>query len=144
MKKIILITLAISSMNCSVSKKKEKNQEAIIHEVVLSPNTPKDKKGEEIFTVVEKQPEFPGGQKALDDFIKLNLKDSRKYKKGNVYAQFIIEKDGSITDIKIIRGLSNKQDIEVVRLISTMPNWIPGKQREKKRRVRYVLPVKFN
>jgi protein TonB len=130
-------------MSCSIFKKKEEPNNVIIHEVVLDSNTPK-KQGEGVFTVVEQMPEFPGGQEALDKFMKDNLKTSRKYKKGNSYAQFIIEKNGSISDVKIIRGLSNKQDIEVVLLISTMPNSIPGKQRGKLVRVRNVLPVKFD
>lgn len=142
MKKIILFTLTISLMSCSVAKKKEQQKEVVIHTVSIEQNT-SNNKGEEVFTVVENPPEFPGGQDELDKFIQENLKSSRRFKKGNAYVQFIVEKDGSLTDIKIIRGLSPSQDKEVLRLISIMPKWIPGKQREKNVRVRYVLPVKF-
>tara|TARA_B110000977_G_scaffold53194_1_gene72303 strand:+ start:1668 stop:2060 length:393 start_codon:yes stop_codon:yes gene_type:complete len=129
MKKIILFTLTMSLISYSIFKKNESSNSVTIHNE------------EDVFTVVENPPTFPGGQSALDIFIQENLIISRKYKKGNVYTSFIIEKNGSITDVKILRGLTPAQAKEAVRLVLSMQNWNPGKQREEAVRVRNVLPV---
>ncbi|MEZ7902183.1 MAG: protein TonB [Urechidicola sp.] len=129
MKKIILFTLTMSLISYSIFKKNESSNSVTIYNE------------EDVFTVVENPPTFPGGQSALDIFIQENLIISRKYKKGNVYTSFIIEKNGSITDVKILRGLTPAQDKEAVRLVLSMQNWNPGKQREEAVRVRNVLPV---
>lgn len=75
-------------------------------------------------------PEFPGGKEALMEFIQKNKRYPEKAKnegvKGKVYVEFIIEKDGSITNTRIIKGLSEETDKEVLRLIGIMPNWTPG------------------
>ena len=101
-----------------------------------------------VFTVVEKMPEFPGGGYAYYKF----LADSIQYPQlaienkiqGTVYVQFVIEKDGSITNIKVLRGIGGGCNEEAVRVIKSMPNWIPGKQKGKPVRVLYNLPIKFN
>ncbi|MFQ3336423.1 MAG: protein TonB [Flavobacteriales bacterium] len=129
MKKIILFTLTMSLISYSIFKKNESSNSVTIYNE------------EDVFTVVENPPTFPGGQSALDIFIQENLIISRKYKKGNVYTSFIIEKNGSITDVKILRGLTPAQAKEAVRLVLSMQNWNPGKQREEAVRVRNVLPV---
>ena len=129
MKKIILFTLTMSLISYSIFKKNESSNSVTIYNE------------EDVFTVVENPPTFPGGQSALDIFIQENLIISRKYKKGNVYTSFIIEKNGSITDVKILRDLTPAQDKEAVRLVLSMQNWNPGKQREEAVRVRNVLPV---
>jgi len=64
--------------------------------------------------------------------------------KGKVYVQFVVEKDGSITDIKIIRGIGSGCDAEAKRAVKRMPKWQPGEQRGKPVRVRFVLPVNFS
>jgi TonB family protein len=100
-----------------------------------------------IFTVVEKMPEFPGGGYAFYNF----LADSIQYPQlaienkiqGKVYVQFVVEEDGSITNIKVLRGIGGGCDEEALRVIKLMPNWIPGKQNGKPVRVLYNLPIKF-
>ena len=62
---------------------------------------------------------------------------------GKVYIQFVIEKDGSITDVKVIRGVDASLDKEAVRVVKSMPKWKPGKQRNKPVRVSYTLPINF-
>jgi TonB family protein len=102
----------------------------------------------ELFVVVEKMPEFPGGEEALNRY----LNDSIHYPEpaienniqGTVYIRFIVEKDGSITDITVLRGIGGGCDEEAVRVIKSMPNWIPGKQRGKPVRVAFTIPVKFD
>ena len=140
MKKVPLFILTISMISCSTLKKKEEQNKAS-QQIITVNNQNKDTE-EEVYTVVEQNPEFPGGQVELDKFIAKN-KSAKRFKKGTVYAQFIIEKDGSLTDIKIIRGLSAKENSETIRLIKCMPKWAPGKHRDTAKRVRYVLPVKF-
>lgn len=101
-----------------------------------------------IFAVVEIMPEFPGGGYAFYKF----LADSIQYPQlaienkiqGKVYVQFVVEEDGSITDIKVLRGIGGGCDEEALRIIKLMPNWIPGKQNGKPVRVLYNLPIKFN
>jgi len=104
--------------------------------------------GDEIFTVVEEMPQFPGGQNALNTFIMTNLKypqqDVVKGTEGTVYVSFIVEASGAVSNVSILRGLSEGCDEEVVRVIKLMPSWSPGKQRNKAVRVKMHLPVKFS
>jgi len=101
----------------------------------------------EIFTLVEKMPEFPGGETTLMKYLSANLtyppgaRDSLI--EGTVYVSFIVEKDGSVTNVRVIRGLGRGFDEEVVRVIENMPRWTPGQQRGKPVRVQFNLPVVF-
>ena len=99
-----------------------------------------------IFMVVEKMPEFPGGQQALMRFLAENIRVPNvgdHPPTGRVILQFVVEIDGSITNIEILRSIDRNLDQEAVRVIESMPNWIPGEQRGVKVRVRFVLPVTF-
>ena len=100
-----------------------------------------------IYTVVEHQPEYPGGYDALMSFIKENLRyplDARQQGiEGTVYASFIVEKEGAIDSVKIIRGISPTCDQEVVRVVKLFPKWKAGMQSGQTVRVRFVLPIKF-
>lgn len=101
----------------------------------------------EAFVIVETMPEFPGGKKALEKYFTDNLNYPEAAKKagisGKVTINFVVEADGSLSDIKIIKGLGFGCDEEVLRLITQMPKWKPGKQRGKVVSVRMTLPVKF-
>lgn len=101
----------------------------------------------DVFTAVEQEPEFPGGTQALMEFIRTNLrypepcfKDSIE---GRVTLSFVVERDGSVTEITKMRSPNEELTKEAIRVVSAMPKWIPGKQRGKAVRVRYVLPVTF-
>lgn len=100
-----------------------------------------------VYTVVEQFPEFPGGDEARMLFLRKNIKYPRSAQEegiqGTVYATFIVEKDGSLSDIKILRGLSSDINSEVIRVIKLFPKWIPGKQNGKIVRVQYNIPVRF-
>ena len=102
---------------------------------------------EEIFVVVEQQPEFPGGMSALMKFLGDNIKypviAQENGIQGRVITTFVVERDGSITDINVVRGQDPSLDKEAVRVIKTMPRWKPGQQRGKPVRVRFTLPVQF-
>ena len=103
-------------------------------------------KVDRVFTIVSEMPEFPGGSSALLNYLKSYvyprdaLKDSIQ---GRVLVQFIIEKDGSITNVKVENSVYPSLDAEAIRLVLQMPKWKPGKQLGSLRRVRYVVPVNF-
>jgi TonB family protein len=100
-----------------------------------------------IFDVVEKAPEFEGGIQAWNEWIKSNIQYPNTAKQmgveGTVYVVFVINKDGTIDQPEILRGIGAGCDEEVIRLISEAPNWIPGEQRGQKVNVRMRLPVRF-
>ena len=101
----------------------------------------------DVFTVVEEMPVFPGGSKKLLKYIADNIKYPEKAKKdkvqGRVFITFVVEKDGSVSDVKLLRGIGSGCDEESMRVVRNMPNWTPGKQRGKPVRVQYNLPIKF-
>ncbi len=101
----------------------------------------------EIFTVVESMPEFPGGESALYKFLAKNIEYPQIANEGGiqgrVFVTFVVEKDGSITDVRVLRGIGGGCDEEAIRVVKSMPKWKPGKQRGKPVRVQYNLPIKF-
>ncbi len=111
------------------------------------PKAVEEEATEEIFVVVEQQPEFPGGMSALMKFLGDNIKypviAQENGIQGRVITTFVVERDGSITDINVVRGQDPSLDKEAVRVIKTMPRWKPGQQRGKPVRVRFTLPVQF-
>ena len=103
---------------------------------------------DDIFDVVEEMPVFPGGQTGLMEFIAKNLRYPVKAQKegiqGRVIARFIVEKDGSVSNLAVARrSASSELDAEAIRVLSTMPKWTPGKQRGKEVRVKYTVPIAF-
>jgi len=104
--------------------------------------------GEEVFTVVEKMPEYPGGEEERVNFLVKNIKYPEEARKngisGTVFITFIIEKSGEITNIKVLKGVDEILDNEAIRVISIMPDWKPGMQRGKPVRVQFNMPIQFN
>ena len=102
---------------------------------------------EEIYTVVEQMPEFPGGQDKLFQYLKENIKypdDAEKAGlEGRVICQFVVDKDGSITDINVIKSINESLDKEAVRVIKAMPKWKPGKMKGEAVRVKFTIPISF-
>ena len=102
---------------------------------------------DEIFVVVEQQPEFPGGPEALLKFIGENVRYPKEAQEkgiqGRVIVNFVVNKDGSLSDMKVVRGQDASLDAEAIRIISTMPKWKPGMQRGKAVNVRFTLPITF-
>lgn len=105
------------------------------------------KKNQQVFDVVEKMPEYPGGQAALFEYLQKNVKypaDAEKKKvEGRVLVTFVVNTDGSITDIEVVRKTFPSLDAEAVRVISGMPKWKPGEQKGQKVRVKYTVPLTF-
>lgn len=103
---------------------------------------------DDIFVVVEENPQFPnGGTAGLLQYLGENIKyptiPQENGTQGRVTVQFVVNKDGSIVDVKVIRGVDPYLDKEAVRVISTMPKWIPGKQRGVPVRCKFTVPVTF-
>ncbi|MCR4658914.1 MAG: energy transducer TonB [Bacteroidales bacterium] len=103
---------------------------------------------EEIFTVVENDPEFPGGMEALYKYLRESIKYPQIAKENNitgrVFVTFVVEKDGSIANPRILRDIGGGCGAEAIRVVKAMPKWTPGKQRGKPVRVQFNLPVSFN
>ena len=118
--------------------------------VIAAPvETPVEEEEEEVvFMVVEKMPEFPGGQQALFKYLSENVKypviAQENGIQGRVICQFTVNKDGSIVDVEVVRsGGDPSLDKEAVRVIKSMPKWKAGQQRGKPVRVKYTVPVSF-
>lgn len=106
-----------------------------------------DPEEQQIFQIVEEMPEFPGGMAECLKFLAKNLKyptiAQENGVQGRVIIQFVVNKDGSIVDPVVARGVDPYLDKEALRVVSTMPKWKPGKQRGKEVRVKYTVPVSF-
>ena len=123
-------------------------EEGVIEAKTIKLST--EKKGEEeqvIFQLVEEMPSFPGGMKECMMFLAKNIKypvEAQKARiEGRVIVQFVVDKDGSIIDSKVVRGVSPEIDAEALRVLGVMPKWNPGKQRGKAVAVKYTLPMMF-
>jgi len=101
----------------------------------------------QIFTVVEEMPQFPGGDAEMLKFVSRNIRypviAQENGIQGRVVCTFTVNQDGSVVDAEVVRGIDPSLDKEALRVIGTMPKWKPGKQRGKAVRVRYTLPVVF-
>ena len=102
----------------------------------------------QIFTVVEKDPEFPGGMDALYKYLAQNIKYPTIAREngitGRVYVTFVVERDGSIANPRVLRDIGGGCGAEAIRVVKSMPKWNPGKQSGKAVRVQFNLPVNFN
>ena len=138
-----IVMLAIACVACTKTTKTENTntEETSIAEVTTS-NT------EEVFMEVEDMPEFPGGMSELMTYLGSNIQYPSKAKEnhweGRAVCQFVIEKDGSISNVEIIRSSGFQLlDIEAMRAILNMPNWTSGKQNGDSVRVKFALPITF-
>ena len=102
---------------------------------------------DEVYIVPEKTPEFPGGEEALYEFLAKNIHYPQGAKENNiqgkVYIQFVVERDGSITNHKVLRDIGGGCGEEAMRVVKMMPKWKPGEIRGREVRVQYVLSVRF-
>ncbi|MEX0968378.1 MAG: energy transducer TonB [Bacteroidia bacterium] len=104
-------------------------------------------KDDKIFVTVEQAPSFPGGEAKLYEYINKNLKYPTMEKENNIQGTavltFVVERDGSISNIKVLKGVSQGIDEEAKRVVRNMPRWTPGEQRNRPVRVQFVLPIRF-
>ena len=101
----------------------------------------------EIFQIVEEMPSYPGGEAKMYEYLGKNIKYPQIAREsgiqGRVFVNFVVEPDGSVSNVKVLRGIGGGCDEEAMRVIKSMPKWKPGKQRGKAVRVSYTLPVVF-
>ena len=136
----------VKTESVEIKTEDDKDVEVVIAPPVEAPVV--EEVEEEIFVVVESMPEFPGGQQEMMKYIAENIKypviAQENGIQGRVICQFVIEKNGSVTDIQVVRSSGDASlDKEAERVIKTMPKWKPGKQRGKPVRVKYTIPVSF-
>ena len=116
-------------------------------EVIAEPEPRKHEEENKVFDIVEQQPLFPGGPAALMKYLSENTKypvvAQENGVQGRVTVQFVVEKDGSISDVHVLRGVDPSLDKEAVRVVKSMPRWTPGKQNGITVRVNYRVPVLF-
>jgi periplasmic protein TonB len=116
-------------------------------EEIAAPEPPKHVEESKVFDVVEQMPSFPGGAAALMAYLRDNMKypvvAQENGVQGRVVVSFVVEKDGSITDVQVARSVDPSLDKEAQRVVKSMPHWIPGKQNGSAVRVKYNVPVTF-
>ena len=118
-----------------------------IVDLVFTSTDDKYDKTDEPFLFVEEMPEFPGGEKALLNYLATNVKypvvAQENGIQGKVFVSFVIDENGSINNVSLLRGVDKSLDNEAIRVISSMPKWKPGKQRGKAVKVRFTVPIVF-
>ena len=104
-------------------------------------------KTDSIYSVVETMPDYPGGQKELLSFLSRNIKYPTKAEEnkiqGRVVIQFVVNKDGSVSDAKVVRSVDPELDKEALRVVNSMPQWKPGMQKGEAVSVKYTIPIAF-
>lgn len=124
----------------------EMTEDQVIEDIVAF-DEPEEEKADEIFKIVEETPTPKGGLSTFYKYLSKNLKYPAQARRmgieGKVFLSFVIEKDGSITDIKVLKGIGAGCDEEAIRVMKSAPNWNPGKQRGNPVRVRYFFPFVF-
>ena len=138
---------AISDAVTSESIEKADTLRGKPNKIVIIGDKQNPDNGEEPYAMVEQMPQFPGGMKALMEYISTNLRypeDAKQQKtEGRVITRFTVKEDGSIADVNIVRGISPSLDAEAVRVLSGMPRWEPGMQNGKAVATLYTVPVMF-
>ena len=123
------------------------DQNEVIEEYVPVEVEEEDVQEQEIFQIVEEMPAYPGGDQKLMEYVAKNIKYPQIAREtgiqGRVFVGFVVEPDGSVSNVKVLRGIGGGCDEEAVRVVKSMPKWKPGKQRGKAVRVSYMLPVNF-
>ncbi len=125
----------------------EADEETAMEEYIPPVEEEEEINERKIFTVVETKPEFPGGMGALMTYLAKHIKYPPLAKEsgiqGKVFINFVVEPDGSVSNVKVLRGIGGGCDEEAVRVVKNMPKWKPGMQRGKPVRVSFTLPVRF-
>ncbi len=131
--------------NVTTDKKQNGNKAVKKPQTAKNPLSEPDKDG--LYMIVEKMPAFPGGHERLLDYVTSNIKYPKEAEKkgieGRVYVSFVVNEDGSVSDVKVLRGIGGGCDEEATRVVENMPNWEPGMQEGKPVKVAYNLPVMF-
>ncbi len=143
--------LALMIQSCDFSAKEEQEvavaQEMPAESPKMTENLPAEDTQDDVFPVVEVMPVYPGGKEAMVKYLSENIHypEAAKTKgtQGRVFVNFVVEKDGSVSNVKLLRGIGDGCDEEAIRVVAGMPAWTPGTQRGEAVRVSYNLPIKF-
>ena len=123
----------------------DKNKKVVIQAPIAAPV--EDPEENRIHVVVERMPEFPGGEAAMNQFINRTIRypviAQENGIQGRVVVQFVVNTDGKIVDVEVVRGVEESLDKEAIRVVKAMPPWNPGRQGGKNVRVKYTLPIRF-
>ena len=138
----------IDTVNLDEHNKPTKDKKVAHHQTIkMVLNSGKVLKSDSIFFLTEVMPQFPGGDNGLYQYLKKNVVYPALAKvqkiQGRVYIEFIIERDGSVSHVKVTRGIGGGCDQEAARVVAQMPKWTAGKMKDNPVRVQYTLPVKF-
>lgn len=124
----------------------EITEETVIEDIIIE-EAPEEEVAEEVFTIVEDAAEFPGGVQAFYKFVQTKMKYPAQARRmgieGKVYVQFIVDKDGSVTDVQAVKGIGAGCDEEAVRVLQSSPKWSPPKQRGVPVKQKIILPITF-
>ncbi len=136
----------VETTEIEIDTEDDKDREVVINAPV-STGPVVEEEDNVVFQVVETMPSFPGGDAALFKFLSENVKypviAQENGIQGRVICQFVVNRDGSIVDVVVVRPVDPSLDKEAIRVIKSMPRWTPGRQRGKSVRVKYTLPVNF-
>jgi protein TonB len=155
MKRTLLILLFLASVATAhaqqqtAQKPKDPNVDVVIDSPIpmdTSKNVPYDPN--RIFTVVEQEPVFPGGFQSFYKFLAKNVhypaSAVQNHIQGKVFVTFVVETDGSLTDMKVVKSVSPDIDAEAIRVLKSSPNWKPGLQNGKPVRIQFAVPIDFS
>lgn len=124
----------------------EVTEETVVEDIIFE-EAPEEEEVDEVFTIVEDQPQFPGGMPAFYKFVGDNMKYPAQARRmgieGRVFVQFVVDKDGSVTEVTAVKGIGAGCDEEAERVLRSSPKFKPGKQRGRAVKVRMVLPIIF-
>ena len=143
-KYLLFVPLAIALLAMNNTTIRANVQKKVVK---TTKTTKKAGANDKVYVVVEQMPAFPGGDAALMKYLSENIKYPKAAEKageqGRVVVNFIVEKDGAISNVNVVRSVTPTLDAEAVRVIKAMPKWVPGKQDGQFVRVKYNVPVSF-
>jgi len=124
----------------------EVTEETVVEEIIFE-EAPEEENVDEIFTIVEEPASFPGGLSAFYGYLKKEMKYPRQAQRmgieGRVFVQFVVERDGTLTDMKVVKGIGAGCDEEALRVLKNSPKWKPGKQRGRSVRQKMIQNILF-
>ena len=142
-----LNVLSVAGADESTDKAKLKPDDKIRTEPAQAMVADENYGGETVYDMVEELPAYPGGMEELMKFLQEHVKYPKaaqdKGTQGRVLVQFVVEKDGSITNVNVVRSVSPELDAEALRVVKAMPNWTPGKHKGEAVRVKFTIPIVF-
>jgi len=142
------ISCSMDSDEAVIEESNKAHQETPVETPAETPKSTTNQDNSQIFMVVEEMPSFPGGEKAMYKYIGEKIKYPEQAKnegiEGRVFISFVVEKDGSITEVELLRGIGGGCDEVAIEVIQSMPKWLAGKQKGKEVRVKYRMPIKFS